>query len=355
MNQSNIFSSLDDLLDSFAFDTWKTLTYQIALPILNIIGLIFCSLSLYLFNRKKIFKDPVFVYYRLLCLVYCIFCMHNIPMGLVFSPRYYPRMNTYASTIYQIYYAFIGNLMFHYQELLQIAILLTRMAIFDKFLERHFKPYSPMLVSFLLFVVSFLVNVSAAFSSKIIVLGEYSYYDASMGVEQVGYLYDFTNSNFVNSQLGSLILGVTYFLLNLICTLIVGITLNLVSFVQFKLYIIKRNQEEFRLNINRLTSTSSTETQRDINERRAEKNMLYMIISLVFLSIFSRVIFSLGSIYFLYFSNTYANGLIIRVACFFVYSIVPTISFLIFYSFNRIFRDEFQRLIWSRLTCSSSI
>ena len=343
--------TLDELLDSYGFDTWKTITYQIVLPILNLIGLIFCLLSLVLFNRKKVFKDPVFVYYRLLCLVYCIFCMHNIPMGLVFSPRYYPRMNTYASTIYQIYYAFIGNLMFHYQELLQIAILLTRMTIFDKFLERHFKPYSPMLVSFLLFVVSFLVNLSAAFSSKIIVLGEYFYFDASMGVDEVGYLYDFTNSNFVISKLGSLVLGVTYFILNLICTLIVGITLNIVSFVQFKLYLIKRNQEELRLNNNRPMSTSSTGMQRDINERRAEKNMLYMIISLVFLSIFSRVIFSLGSIYFLYFSNTYANGLIIRFACYFVYSIVPTMSFFIFYSFNRIFRDESRRLIWSRLTC----
>ena len=342
--------TLYELLDSFGFDAWKTITEQIALPILNLFGLILCSISTFIFFQMRKFQDPIFVYYRILCLLYCFSCLENIPMGVLFSARYFPHMNTYASTVYQIVYAFIGNLIFHYQELLQIAILLTRMAIFDTFLETKFKPYSPKLVSLLLFIVSFVINLSAAFSSTIVVLGEYVYYDAKTNVKQRGIIYDFVNSEFVDSKLGSLVLGFTYFILNVTCTLFVGIVLNIVSFVQYKLYLRKRRLELMRRNPNRLNLTPAEE-HREKMDRTVERNMLYMIITLVSMSIFSRCIFILGSIYFLYFANTYANNLVVRVACYFVYSIVPTVSFFIFYLFNRIFRDEFHSLIWSRIKC----
>ncbi len=150
--------SLNELLDSFGFASWKTITASIILPILNLVGFIFCAQSTFIFFQRK-FKDPIFVYYRILFMVYCLSCLHNFPEGVLFSPRYFPDMNTYASTVYQIYYAFMGNLLFHFQECLQISVLLMRMSIFSKILEKHFKPLSPMYVSLTLFVVCLLINI----------------------------------------------------------------------------------------------------------------------------------------------------------------------------------------------------
>jgi hypothetical protein len=137
-------------------------------------------------------------------------------------------MNTYASTVYQIYYAFMGNLFFHFQECLQISVLLMRMSIFSKILKKHFKPLSPLNVSLALFVVCLLINIETAFTSKIVGLGEY----VTAG-NSIGLVYDFANTDFVSSQLGSIIQMFTHFFLNVFCTLIVGITLNIFSFVQY--------------------------------------------------------------------------------------------------------------------------
>jgi hypothetical protein len=87
-------SSLDQLLDSLGFNSLKTMTVQIILPSFSFLGIITCSFSFWIFLHKN-FKDPVFFYYRLLCLIYIIQLLHNIPLLLFFSPRYFPSMNEY--------------------------------------------------------------------------------------------------------------------------------------------------------------------------------------------------------------------------------------------------------------------
>ena len=341
--------TLDELLDSFGYEEWKTKTTSIALPILNVFGLVFCSISVFIFFQKK-FQEPIFFYYRLLCLVYCISCLHNIPMGVLFSPRYFPHMNTYASTVYQIYYAAIGNLLFHYQEVLQIVILLTRMKILSKFLDKYLT-LSPKFMALIFFLACFVINITACFSSKIITLGEYVYVD-SKGMEQRGQLFDFDNSDVLKSKIGSLIFGFIYFVFNLVCTLIVGIVLNVVSFVQYKMHLKKMGRLKARLNFS-IENTSQERQQIKLNpkerkDRKIEKNMLYMSLTLCSISIISRLIFSIGSIYLLYYYNTYSSNLVVRIACYFIYSIVPTVAIFVFYSFNSIFSREFYRLIFRK-------
>ena len=117
--------TIDQLLDLLGFDMRKTLVVSFILPSMNLLGTMFCSLSAFIFFRRK-FVDPVFYYYRLLCIVYIIHLVHNIPAGLLCSPRYFTQMNSYFTSIYLIYYIFMSSFLFHYEDVLQMAILLTR-------------------------------------------------------------------------------------------------------------------------------------------------------------------------------------------------------------------------------------
>ncbi len=71
ISSSMSMPSLDQLLDTLGFDSWKTITAIFFVPSFSLIGVFVCSLSLWIFF-KKTFKDPVFFYYRLLCIVYII-------------------------------------------------------------------------------------------------------------------------------------------------------------------------------------------------------------------------------------------------------------------------------------------
>jgi len=152
--------SLDQLLDSLGFELWMTVTTTFVIPAISFIGIVFCSLSVWIFFQKN-FKDTVFFYYRLLCIVYIIHLIHNIPCGLLFSPRYFPQINTYFSALYIIYYYSMTTILFHFEETLQMAILLTRMKIFNSFVNRHFSA-KPWTISLAFFLTCFLIDVPAS-------------------------------------------------------------------------------------------------------------------------------------------------------------------------------------------------
>jgi hypothetical protein len=96
--------SLEELLDSLGFKRWIIVITSFILPFVSLIGCIFCSLSLFIFTRRR-FVNPIFFYYRLLYIVYIVHLLHGIPYGLVFTPRYFPQViKTYLSSLYQIYY-----------------------------------------------------------------------------------------------------------------------------------------------------------------------------------------------------------------------------------------------------------
>ena len=134
-------------------------------------GTLFCTISAYIFFQRK-FVDASFFYYRLLCIVYIIHLLHNIPRGIFYTPRYFPNMNTYLSTIYHIYYAFASGLLFHYEDVLQMAILLDRIKIFSPFVKRYFSA-KPWVISLALFLTCLLIDLPVPFASKVGSFGNY--------------------------------------------------------------------------------------------------------------------------------------------------------------------------------------
>ena len=249
---SNI-TTLDKLLISLGYDEWKTITFSFILPAINTLGAIFCSLSAFTFFSGK-FVDSIFYYYRLLCIVYIIYLIHNILLSLLLTPQYFPKMNTYLSSAYQIYYIVAASILFHFEDVLQMAILLTRMKLYSLFVEKYFT-FSPRLVSLTLFLICFCINLPLSFGFKISSFGEY----LDMAQQENIKFYFFDSSNFSFTLIGQILFGFTILFLNIILSVVIGVGLNVFSLIKYKSYVRKEMLEVCRLiqgSINkRLTTT----------------------------------------------------------------------------------------------------
>ena len=341
--------SLEELLDSLGFKHWITVICSFFLPFISCIGVILCSLSLFIFTRPR-FINPIFSYYRLLCLVYIIHLLHGIPYGLLFSPRYFPRViNTYLSGLYKIYYACVSLFLFQVESVLQMAILLKRMKLISPFVERHFSA-SPRAVSHVIISACFLINFPVLFSLEIKSFGQY--YDELNNGQNVT-LYSFQSSDFSLTPLGQIVFGVIVFFLNLFMTLAIGVALNIVSFVKFKAYIRQRQRQEIN-NGNELEMTSihnRLTTRREVEQyyerenvkHHVEKNMFYMALALCSISILSHVLLMIVYVYYFIFYS-FSASIHVSVISFALLTLEPVLAIFVFYPFNKMFRDEFEKL-----------
>ncbi len=92
---------------------------------------------------------------------------------------------------------------------------------------------------------------------------------------------------------------------------------------------------------------SRTMTVKEMNENRAANNMLYMGLTLNSISIFSRILLFIFSLYF-YFFTSFTNNLILSLVNFSICTLVPTLAIFVFYFFNNIFRQEIKKTFFSK-------
>jgi hypothetical protein len=305
-------------------------------------GACFCSLSTWIFCRPR-FKHKSFFYYRLLCLVSIVHLLHGIPYGLVFSPRYVPMLDMYWTCVFRIYYNFISPLLFHFEDTLQMAILLDRMAIFSPFIKKHFTA-SPQIISAVFFLTCFLIDLPFAFSLKVAPIGTFSYLIGENLQSNVTF-YVGVSSDFASSPFGRILVGITSVLLNLSMTLNVGLALNFISVRQYKAYI--RNRRPLQPQ-----ETTSNLTAKQRSEQKAERNLFVMALTLSSISIGSRIVFACCYFYYFFFYSL-ATEFAVTLILYTGYTLGPTASILVFYSYNKIFRQEVKATILrKRITTS---
>ena len=85
------------------------------------------------------------------------------------------------------------------------------------------------------------MGIPVAFSSKISTIGNYFYYDLN-GIKHISTFYYNTSSDFSQTLLGKILLGLTIFFLNFFLSLLAGIILNILSYVAYKSYLKKRSR-----------------------------------------------------------------------------------------------------------------
>jgi hypothetical protein len=359
-NASNSLPTLDELLDSLGFSQWLIVSNSIVLPCIGFIGLIFCSVSAYIFFQRK-FVDPVFFYYRLLCITYIVHLVFSIVYGIFFSILYL----SHYSSIYHMIYVPTTVFLFHFEETLQMGILLTRMKIFSPFVNKHFKA-KPQIVSLAFCLTCLCIEFPMTLAFKITSFGTYKSSDNSSKVETFFY---YTSSDMILTPIGQFVFGFTQFFLNQLLSLVVGLILNIVSVWLYRSYLKERRQRDDEAH-RRVTYSNNTQsdiatvhiepsgqhhvlTPKEIKERKAEKNMFYMALTLCTISIISRVLLMFMLVYFLIY-NTFYNSLILFFITNSIQVLVPSSGILVFYFFNKMFRQEFKQRISATISPSSA-
>ena len=94
-------------------------------------------------------------------------------------------------------------------------------------------------------------------------------------------------------------------------------------------------------------------TPKEIKDRKAEKNMFFMALTLSTISVISRVLLMICFVYFLMFITFY-NSLILFFINSSIQVLVPTSDIFVFYFFNKMFRQEFKKRISTSIVASSS-
>jgi hypothetical protein len=185
---------------------------------------------------------------------------------------------------------------------------------------------------------------------KVSPLGDFYYIDSN-GVKQTNTLYFAISSDFSKTFFGQILTGFFTFFLNLFITLLVGVILNISSYIKYKSHVNMRRREVEHLQMSSTNNIPTTNreivqmNQREKTERKIERNMLYMAFTLCFVAILTRFSFMICYLYFFIFS-TFSTSLLILCISNLIYTIGPTVSIFIFYSFNQMFRDETNRKLF---------
>ncbi len=237
----------------------------------------------------------------------------------------------------------MSAILFHYEDVLQMGILLHKMKQFSPFVKKHFRA-SPQLISLAFFLTCLLINSPFIFTSAITSLGDYFYLDSN-GVKHTNTFYSFKPSDFGQTFFGRILLGFTGFFLNLFLSFLVSVILNIASCIKYKSYVSMRKREVEQLQLSSTNNRPTTNRemiqmrQREKTERKIERNMFYMALTLCFVSFFTRFVFIAFYLFFII-SGSFTNSFLILLISNLVYTFGPTISIFIFYSFNQMFRDE---------------
>jgi len=130
--------------------------------------------------------------------------------------------------------------------------------------------------------------------------------------------------------------------------LVIGVALNITAYVQYKSYLSQRRQrDEVSLKANNKNATTVRLSFKERCYRQAEKNMFYMSLTLCSISILSRLLLMFIYIYFFFFSS-FSSSLLVSLLIYFIYTFVPFVSIFVFYSFNKMFRQEVNEKFFQR-------
>jgi len=344
-NQSSTIYPLDDLLFIFGFTPINIYIYEIVIPIIAFIGFILCTLSLWIFFKKK-FSASIYWYFRVLTLANSIHLAMAMPYGICFTPKYFPNMDTYSCVIVQWVYIPLVAFTSHLVSILEIAILLERIKIMNPFVKKNFSisPKKMILITF--FSCATLIPIYAL-TYVPYDGGDYFYFDSN-GIKRVNSFWFMSSSTLVQSKYGSILVIAVLFIKDIL-TLITTIILNTVSLFELKIFFKKKSLLTGRQNaIGPIPVQANGDSIRNSdvqneNKNSVKKNHIKLMLFMCLISIVERNIVVLSTVYYL-FSTDYI-AVILGSFLDLVFVVGPSISFFVFYHFNRDFKIEFFKVL----------
>jgi hypothetical protein len=266
---------------------------------------------------------------------------------MCYTPTYFPSMDSYSCAITACAYIAYSNFSLHFVAILEIVVLLERIKKMNPYLKKNFK-ITPQKMVPIIFFPCLLFN--SIFSLAIFpdVGGEFVYYDSN-GVERVNTYWFVNSSPLVQSSIGSICMIVFYFVRDVL-TLATTIILNIVTLIELNKYFKKRNAIFRRSNLvntisthSPIDSTTNVALNHNAREKAMAKSQIKLVLIMCLISVVTRVISVLSSIYYL-FSTDYIAVLLSAITDL-VFVVGPSISFFIFYVFIKDFKKEFFNML----------
>jgi hypothetical protein len=348
-----IYLTVDEVLSAFG-STWAMDCLNFYMfTIVSIMGFFMSILSFKVFNQRD-FNLALYSYLRVYTVGNMITSFVSIFNFLGNSYQILPWSNGYWP---QAYFNFIlipvTCILYFYGSVLNIFILLDRIAYFNKTVNKFFTlpPYKICAISF---VAVFVIDMPFYF--QFVPLFEIKRIDANTTFT----IWFSGNSEFINSHLGKIL---TYVLVSIrdLGIVIVEIILNITSIVLLKQHFEKKKQiaapthlknTESSHSLNGPTNRNASETEGTANQHgtsvsrkcrssggsRAEQRATLMCIILCVFSIMNHVVMFTCIIY-PYFSFDF-NVFILYLLADFFFTLRTVLDFLIFFFFNKIFRKK---------------
>jgi hypothetical protein len=358
-NQS-IILPMSAVYDLFGETFLATLLYSILVIPISVISIILSIIGFLVLNREEFSDQPLFAYYRVTMLASVAKSIMSLFGNLFYCQRFASALGSYGWTFVTVYLdSFFINLLIFFGTLIDSIIILERIVLFEpkaKFLLK----YSPLVNSLALFVFAGLISVPQLFSYEIV------------DYRRLTHIYGFALSVFANSSLGTIVTYVMLFI-RIFLNLPVQIVLNIISVILFKRFIAKKTnilgsskrtdtqaagiavamttvavtyqqlqQAESTLLSNTngaVANVASKKSDMPANETSfslsAVQKLFYMVLALELVAILSGCVLAAVNIYSLLvgISILFIVGVNLTIA------IEPTISFLIFFAFNKKFKS----------------
>jgi hypothetical protein len=164
---------LDELLDSLGFLPIDIYIYQIIIPIIGSLSILLSIISIWILFDKK-FTSSTYDYFKIITLSHIIQLALAIPYGMCFTPKYFPKMDSYSCAIVQSAYIPYSLFTSHFDAIVEIAILFERIKIMNLFAKKHFtiRPRKMILITFfpVFYLILFTVKSIFLFTAVISII-----------------------------------------------------------------------------------------------------------------------------------------------------------------------------------------
>ena len=346
-NISKQIYPLDELLNSLGILPIDIYIYELVIPIIASIGIVLCITSTWIFSRKTFLtKSPINIYFRIISISYIIQLMFAVSYGLCFAPKYFPSMNSHSCSLVQCAYIPYSGFTSNFNAILDIAILFETIKVMNSLVKKHFT-LKPKKMSLIAFLACALFNSIYGLVYVPFYGGDYYYYYDQNNTLRMNSLWYVSSSNIATSRVGSILILVFYLVRDILLT-IVTIGSNIYSIYQMRAYFNSRDNlfgqtiNLQAINAFQVTPNASLSIQ---NERRkkSEKISIKLVLTRCFVSLVVRGCVAVSDFYYLFNPDYIATilGAIADLAL----VVGPTVSFFVFFHFNRDFRRQFFKII----------
>ena len=312
--------------------------------IIATIGSILNIFSVIIYFKKE-FSSELFFYFSVLSVCYLI----QTTTGTLYSYCNVGRYQTDAirkpCAYYLTSFVAFGSFLSYYESVLEIAILLDRLKLFNKTIKKYLT-LKPRLFCLILFVICFFVHLFYMFAYT---PQEFVWYNYKQdGTLERKSVWNVVTSNFALSNISRIFIILTYIVRELVTIIFcIGFSLFLSNYMRTyfknKAKMVNKTVLTMALSKSRAVIQSKSTQLSSVKQlNNCEEKFLQLVIAQCSLTVFTRSNFFICCVMAL-FNYGPLTQMWCAVADFSIF-LTPAVSFFLYFFFNKLFKREFLKL-----------